>query len=78
MVLNLVALYKYVGYKQELLITFGIPFICSIIMGITSGLAYKLMMYLSGINLLALVFACAVAAIGYFLPIILFKKKGIY
>ena len=78
MILNLVALYKYVGYKQELLITFAIPFICSIIMGITSGLTYRLLMLLCGINIVSLLFAGAAAAAGYFLPIILFKKKGIY
>jgi len=78
MILNLVALYKYVGYKQELLITFGIPLICSIIMGIASGLTYRLLMLLCGINIVSLLFAGAAAAAGYFLPIILFKKKGIY
>jgi len=74
----LVALYKYIEYKQELLITVGIPFICAIIMGIASGLTYKLMLLLSGINIVSLMVAGLAAAIGYFLPIILFKKKGIY
>jgi len=78
LILNLIALYKYIEYKQEVLITFGIPLLCSIIMGITSGLIYKLIMLLCGINLVSLLFAGAAAAAGYFLPIILFKKKGIY
>lgn len=77
LILNLVALYKYVGYKQEVFITFGIPFICSIIMGIVTGLIYKLFIWLCGSNAVSLLFALA-AAIAYFLPIILFKKKGIY
>jgi len=78
MILNLVALYKHIDYKQELLTTFGIPFLCSIIMGIVSGIVYKLMMLLCDINLVSLLFAGVAAAAGYFLPIILFKKKGIY
>lgn len=76
--LNLVALYKHVGYRQELLKTMGIPFACSIIMGIACGLTYQLFMAITGINIISLMFALVAAAAGYFVPIIWLKKKQIY
>lgn len=78
MILNLFALYKYAGYRQEVIKTFGVPLVCSIIMGIVCGVTYKLFMGLTGINSISLLFAMAAAGAGYFIPIIILRKKSMY
>lgn len=77
-VCNYVALYKYIRYKQELVKSFGIPLICALIMGIACGLTYYFVNLLVKSNLISLIFAFMVAAVTYFGPLILFKKKGLY
>lgn len=78
MILNLISLNRYLGFKMEIPITFGVPFACSIVMGIICGLTYQLFMMICKINAVSLLFALAAALAGYFIPIIILKKKQIY
>lgn len=77
-ILNLRALNKYIGYRQEVMITFGIPFVCALIMGVVTGGVYNLFITILSSNLVAVAFALIAAFISYFAPLYLFKKKGIY
>lgn len=77
-VLNYVALYKYIGYKQELLESFGIPLICAVIMGVVCGFTYKGVYAASSSNIVSLIAAMAVAAVSYFGPIAVFVKKKLF
>lgn len=76
--LNYVALYKYIGYKQELLESFGIPLICAVIMGVACGLTYKGVYAVSSSNIVSLIAAMAVAAVSYFGPVFVFVKKKLF
>lgn len=78
MILNLVALNRYVGYTQEIIQTFLIPSICAFIMGIFVVLTYNFLIMITNSNFVALIFAMIIAAISYFGPIYLCKKKGLY
>jgi stage V sporulation protein B len=78
MILNLVALNRYVGYIQEVIQTFLIPSICAFIMGIFVVLTYNFFIMITNSNFVALIFAMIMAAISYFGPIYMCKKKGLY
>ncbi len=77
-VLNLKALRRYVKFKLEYIKTFGVPFICAIIMGVCSGLVYRLIYMLCANNFISLMLALVVAAITYFGPLLIFRKKKMY
>ncbi len=76
--LNLRALRHYVNFKLEYVKSFGVPLICAIIMGICSGLTYKLMYMLCESNMVSLMLALVMAALSYFGPLLLFRKKKMY
>ncbi len=78
MILNLVSLNRYVGYTQEIIQTFFVPGVCSVIMGIVVVLTYNLFIMLSNSNFIALCFALLMAAVSYFGSIYLCRKKGFY
>lgn len=78
MVLNLIALYRELGYVQEFAITFGVPLISSIIMGVCTALTYKAVFSITSSIPISLAPALAVAFITYFGVIFVFKKKRIY
>lgn len=78
MILNMVALNKYVGYVQEVIQTFLIPGICAMMMGIGIVLVYNLLIMITNSNFIALVFAFVTAAIIYFGSIYICKRKGFY
>jgi stage V sporulation protein B len=77
-ILNLMSLREYIGYELEYKKTFGIPLICSIIMGIAVYLCYHGVYSIISSNIIALFVSLLVAAMMYFGPLYLFKKKGIY
>lgn len=78
LVLNIAALKKYAGYRLEIKRNFVIPSICAIIMGIASFLTYKFVYEALVNNTIALFAAFLMAFVTYFVPVILFKKKGLY
>ena len=75
MILNLISLNRYVGYTQEFKKTFGIPLLCSLIMGIAVVLVYDLFYAMLHSNFVALFFAMATAAVVYFGLMYVCKKK---
>ncbi|MCR4841749.1 MAG: polysaccharide biosynthesis protein [Eubacterium sp.] len=72
-VLNSMSIRKYLRYNQEIVRTFVIPCICSVIMGGVVFGFYKLTINLCGINSLCTVFAIAVGVVVYTLAIVLLK-----
>ncbi len=77
-ILNLMSLRKYIGYKQEVKKTFGIPLLCSILMGICTGITYKILHIICHSNIISLMFAMIVAVIVYIGSIFVLKNKKIY
>lgn len=77
-VLNMIKLHKYTGYTVEYKKTFIIPLICSLIMGVVVYIVYTAIHSVSGNNIISLVFALVAAAVSYFGPVILLRKKHIY
>ena len=77
-ILNLKSLRRYINFKLEYFKTFGVPSVCAIIMGICSGGAYALLYMICKNNIISLAFAFIVAAVAYFGPLILFRKKKMY
>ena len=78
MVLNLLALNRYLGYRQELYSTFIVPLLCSILMAIVTVLVYNGCIMVSNSNLLGLFLSIPAAGIVYFGLILLCRKKGFY
>lgn len=78
MILNLVALNKYIGYTQEVVQTFCVPGLCAMLMGIGVVLVYNLFILLTNSNFISLIFALITAAIIYFGSIFICKKKELY
>lgn len=78
LILNLVSLNRYVGYRQELIKTFLIPLACAIFMGIIVTLTYNVFLNITGRSVVALFFSLIAAAVSYFGPMFLCKKKGYY
>ena len=78
MILNLKALYRFTGYRQELIKTFAMPLGCAVFMGVVSGLVYKVFELMTHSNFISLMFAMITAAGTYFGSIMILKKKRIY
>ena len=72
-VLNSRAVQRYSGYKQEILRTFIIPGISSLLMGIVAFVSYKGLMLISHINALSFIIAFILAIIVYAIVLILLK-----
>lgn len=77
-VLNLIELRRYSGYGMDYGRIFFAPSVCSIIMGIATGITYKGIYALIEGNFIALMIALLVAAVTYFGPLLIFRKKGLY
>jgi stage V sporulation protein B len=77
-ILNLMELEGYIGFRLEYKKTFGIPFICSLIMGVAVSITYKGIYALAAVNIIALVPAFVVAAGVYLGLIYLLKKRRLY
>lgn len=71
--LNARAVQRYSGYKQEVLRTFVIPGICSLIMGAIAFLIYKGLMSITNINSISFVIAFIFAVIVYAVSLIMLK-----
>ena len=76
-VLNLMALYKNTGYKQEITKTFMIPTICSALMAIAGFLIYSGLYAATHINIIAL-FVAVVVCIVVYVGLLLFCSNRKY
>lgn len=70
---NWLCIEKYMDYHQEIIKTFLIPFISSIVMGAATYLSYKGLMVLTGRNVIAASVAILVALIVYVIMLLLLK-----
>ncbi len=70
-ILNQISVRKHLGYKQELVKTFVIPFVCSLLMGAAAYGVYYGLYKLLPVSRVALVAAIGVGAIIYFALILL-------
>ncbi len=75
-ILNSMAIYKNIGYMQEFMKTFILPFVASAIMGVVGYAANFLMFKVTGINALSCVFAIIVSVIVYGISLLLIKGIG--
>ncbi len=73
-IMNQFSIRRYLHYKQEIVRTFVIPLIASVIMGIVVFAVYKLFSFFTG-NLISTVFSIVFGGIVYLLSIL--KLKGI-
>ncbi len=71
-VLNAMAIRKYMRYRQELVRTFAIPAIASVVMGIVIGLLNLLLAKTAG-NVVTVFVGICVGAVVYFAVLILLK-----
>lgn len=74
-ILNWVSIGRLLHYKQELLQSFIIPSICSILMGVMAVLAYKGVHLIYPSNALSTIIAICLAIVVYF--ILLIKFRGV-
>ena len=72
-ILNAIALQRYAGYKQEFQKTFIIPAIASAGMGVIAYGAYAMFFYVTKSNLISIVVSIVLAAIVYFVALLLLK-----
>ena len=75
-VLNSFALARYAGYKQEVVKTFVIPALSSLVMGLIAYGGYTLFYYLTKNNLISILIAIIVAVISYAVTLLLLKGLG--
>ncbi len=71
-ILNWLSIKQYTDYKQEVIKTFALPFVSSIIMGIITRIMYNIAFQISGNNLIGILFAVPFAVIVYFVFVIVF------
>ena len=71
--LNARALARYSGYRQEVVKTFIIPAICSLIMGVITFFVYKGLFALTKIVAISLIVSIIVAVIVYAVMLLLLK-----
>lgn len=72
-ILNWIAIEKYLNYRQEIVKTFLIPTISSVIMAIVVYFSYKGLMTLTGLNWLSTLISILVAIIIYLIAMLLLK-----
>lgn len=72
-VLNQLSMHKALGYRQEVINTFIVPFIASAFMGAIAWVIYESLMMLTGTIVVSVIPAIAVAVMVYFALVILFK-----
>ena len=75
-ILNSIAIYKYVGYRQEILKTFILPFASAAIMGVVAYGTNFLLYKISGSNAISCILAICVAVVVYALSLLLIKGIG--
>ena len=72
-VLNQLSMHKALGYRQEVMNTFIVPFIASAFMGASAWVVYEVLLMLTGSIVISVLPAIAVAVTVYFVLVILFK-----
>lgn len=72
-VLNQWAARRALNYRQEIISTFGIPAISAILMGVVARVVYEGLYLLTNSNVIALIPAILIAAVVYFVFLILFR-----
>ncbi len=74
MILNLISLYRYVGYRQEWFETFLVPGLCSVFMGLLVWIVYRFVYHFVSSNFISLIAAFIAAGISYFGTMYVYKK----
>ncbi len=75
--LNARSLRKYLGFRQEKVKTYLLPALCSLIMGVSAFLIDRIFLKLIGNNAVALLITLVLAAIIYFVMLLIFKAVDI-
>ncbi len=71
--LNWHSVEKYLNYKQEILKTFGVPFIASLVMGLIAFLIYHALYFLLENNVICIIIAMVFAVTVYFFLLLVLK-----
>lgn len=69
--LNLMSLYRYIGYSQEIFRAFVLPTAAALIMGAIAYFVYKGVYYIVHMNLISIVFSVAFGVAAYGIALIL-------
>lgn len=72
-ILNAISIYRYIGYKQEVVKTFLLPLAASAIMGAITLGVYKISYMVTEINAVSCILAIMVAIVAYGLSLLLIK-----
>ena len=75
---NLWELYCEIGYRQEIIKTYIIPLVCSVIMGAVALGTYKLIFMFTQKNTVSVIPALIIAVVVYFGQLYLCKKRHLY
>lgn len=75
-ILNAVAVYRYIGYRQEIFKTFILPVLASVIMGLAAMGVYKALFLLIKNNAVSCIFAICVAVFVYVAALLLVRGVG--
>ena len=75
-VLNSLALARHAGYQQEVVKTFLIPAIASLLMGVAAYGGYALFYFITKSNLISIIISIAIAVIIYAVILLLLKGLG--
>lgn len=78
LILNLISLKKYIGFRMEYIKVFAVPLICSAVMGVVTWAVYTIVYTLAASNTIAVIVALIFAMASYFGPVFIFKKRGLY
>ena len=71
--LNMLAIYRYIGYRQEIRLTFLVPLIASVVMGVISGGFYFGIYHFWSHNMILIVASVGIAVAVYF---VMYLKLG--
>ena len=72
-ILNAISIYRYIGYRQEIVKTFLLPLISAAIMAIFTFCSYKVFYLLTEINAISCMIAIFVAIIVYGITLLLLR-----
>ena len=72
-ILNGIDLYRFVDYKQEIVRTFLVPGLCSLIMGVLTFTSYQLLLMVTDQLIVSLAVSFILAVISYFAAMFLLK-----
>lgn len=67
-ILNMIALKKYTGYRQEIVHSFVVPACCAAVMGVAVYTMYELMYFICKNNFVSVMVAVVIAMAVYFIP----------